>query len=89
MSSRDTLATEARVAFSRGAQPHWFRVAKWIAIIAAVRYLWGQPSFWWWVGGASVLALTLHLLWRVKTRAWTQPWGGWDDVDTAQRGRRP
>jgi hypothetical protein len=88
MSVRDTLATEARVAFSRRAQPHWFRVVKWVVIIAVVRYLWGRPSFWWWIGGASVLAITLHLVWRVKTRTWTQAWGGWDDVNTAQRDRR-
>lgn len=88
MSVRETLATEVRVALSRRAQPLWFRVAKWTAIVAAVRYLWGRPSFWWWVGGAVVFALTLHLLWRVKTRAWTRPWRGWDDVETAQRGRR-
>jgi hypothetical protein len=89
MSVRDTLAREARVAFSRRAQPHWFRVVKWIVIIAVVRYLWDRPSFWWRIGGATVLAMALHLLWRVKTRAWTQPWGGWNDVDTAQRRRRP
>lgn len=88
MSVREILATEARVAFSRRVQPHWFRVVKWVAIIAVVRYLWGRPTFWWWVGGAFVFALTLRLWWRVRTRAWTQPWGGWDDVDTAQRGRR-
>ncbi len=88
MGVRDTLVTEARVAFSRRAQPHWFRAVKWIVIIAVVRYQWSRPSFWWWIGGAFVLAITLHLVWRVKTRTWTQAWGGWDDVDTAQRDRR-
>lgn len=88
MSIRDALATEARVALSRRVQPHWFRVVKWIVIVAVVRYLWDRPSFWWWIGGTSALAISLHLLWRVKTRAWTRPWGGWDDVETAQRNRR-
>lgn len=76
-----------RVAVSRRAQPDWFRAVKWIVLVAGGRYLWGRPSFWWWIGGASVLAITLHLVWRVKTRAWTQAWGGWDDVATAQRDR--
>lgn len=88
MSVRDALATKARVAFSRSAQPHWFRVVKWIVIIAVVRYLWDRPSFWWWIGGVSVLAITLQLVWRVKTHTWTRAWGGWDDVDTAQGNRR-
>jgi hypothetical protein len=88
MSIRDALTAEARVAFSRRTQPHWFRVVKWIVILAVVRSLWDRPSFWWWTGGASVLAITLHVVWRVKTRTWTRAWGGWDDVDTAQRNRR-
>lgn len=88
MRVREALAKEVRVAFSRRAQPPWFRLLKWVAIIAALRYLWGRPSFWWWVGGAIVLVLSLHLFWRVKTRGWTRPWLGWSDVDTAQRFRR-
>ncbi len=32
---------------------------------------------------ATDARVALHMLWRVKTRAWTQAWGGWDDVDTA------
>ena len=34
----------------------------------------------------SRAAIGLHLLWRYKTKVWTQPWRGWDDVD-AVRGR--
>jgi hypothetical protein len=27
--------------------------------------------------------LLVHLLYRFKTKAWSQPWGGWSDVETA------
>lgn len=53
--------------------------------------LWRTPYFWWWIGGAIGLGLTVHFIWRWKTRGWTQPWGGWNDVDAASRdgsGRR-
>ena len=33
------------------------------------------------------VAVGLHLLWRSKTKVWTQPWRGWNDVDAVQRGR--
>jgi hypothetical protein len=42
------LKREMRVAFSRKAQPIWFRVVKW------------------------------------KTKGWTQPWGGWNDLDAGR-----
>ena len=37
---------------------------------------------------ALVFSLALHFFWRWKTKGWTQPWGGWDDVDTANREKR-
>jgi len=76
----DTLRRELRVAFSRKAQPVWFRLGKWIAIIAFCWLMWGHPYFWPVLFGAFVLGLLLHFFWRWKTKRWTQPWGGWDDV---------
>jgi hypothetical protein len=43
-----------------------------------------SPYFWWWIGGALALSLTLHFIWRWKTKGWTQPWMGWDDVDAGK-----
>jgi hypothetical protein len=85
MSFRSALELELRVAFSRRAQPTWFRVVKWIAIVWATLYFWGAPSFWWWVLGLFGVAVGLHLLWRFKTRRWTQPWLGWNDVAATRR----
>ena len=76
---------EVRVALSRKAQPIWFRVLKWIVIIALAVYFWASPHFWLYVAGALVIGLLLHLFWRWKTKGWTQPWGGWNDVETANR----
>jgi hypothetical protein len=78
------LKREARVAFSRRAQPVWFRVVKWVLLIALAATFWRSPVFWWGLLVAFVLALALHLVWRWKTKGWTQPWGGWDDVDAAE-----
>lgn len=88
MRADNVLKREMRVALSRRAQPVWFRVLKWAVIITAVVVFRRAPSFQWWVLGAVAVSLTLHFFWRWKTRGWTQPWYGWDDVDTAA-GRPP
>jgi hypothetical protein len=83
MSFRRTLKREVRVALSRRAQPVWFRVLKWVAILAIVVLFRRTPYLWLWILGAVALGLSLHLVWRWKTRGWTRPWGGWDDTETA------
>jgi hypothetical protein len=83
MSIRNQVGREVRVAFSKRAQPVWFRIVKWIVAIAVSVTLWRTTYFWWWLGGAFTLGLTLHFTWRWKTGGWTKAWGGWDDVDTA------
>ena len=78
-----TLKREARVALSRRAQPVWFRILKWTVVIGACAILWRSPFFWLWILGGLALGIAVHLVWRWKTKGWTQPWGGWDDVETA------
>ena len=85
MSARDTLKREMRVAFSRRAQPVWFRVVKWVILIAVTSWLWRGPYFWWWILGAPALGVIVHMIWRWKTNGWTRPWGGWNDVETANQ----
>jgi hypothetical protein len=85
MSIRKAWKREARVAFSRKAQPIWFRVVKWTIVLAVSVLLWGTPHFWLWTLGGMTLGLTLHLFWRWKTRGWTQVWGGWEDLDTVDK----
>lgn len=81
----DTLKLETRVALSRNAQPVWFRVVKWAVIIVAVVRYWRASHFWSWMAAALAVSLGLHLFWRMKTKRWTQPWGGWDDVAATRR----
>ncbi|MEO8071152.1 MAG: hypothetical protein ABI652_07100 [Acidobacteriota bacterium] len=82
----ELVAREFRVALSRTAQPAWFRVVKWVVIVAAVTYFWRARDFWWWLAGLFAGAIALHLVWRAKTQVWTRPWGGWNDIEAA-RGR--
>ena len=75
-----TIQRELQVAFSPRAQPWWFRVIKWSVIITTiVRYRQRRwfPST---LGGALLVALSLHFFYRYKTQGWQRPWGGWDDV---------
>ena len=86
MSLRDAIALELRVALSPTAQPIWVRVLKWTLIIVAFWYFGNAQYFWWCVLVLFGVAVGLHLLWRSKTKVWTQPWRGWNDVDAVQRG---
>lgn len=87
VSMRNAMKRELRVAFSRKAQPVWFRITKWIVIIGISALLWRKPTFWFWILGALGLGLTVHIVWRWQTKGWTRPWGGWDDVEAAEQGR--
>ena len=79
------LSREFRVAFSLKAQPIWFRLLKWAIIIGLIAANWRNPRLWSTLGIVFVLSLALHFFWRWKTKGWTQPWGGWDDVEAALR----
>ena len=81
----DTVKREVRVAFSRTAQPLWFRIAKWVVFVGVIRRLHGTRWFWAWVVGAVVASTALHFVYRWKTQGWTQPWGGWNDQAAVQR----
>jgi hypothetical protein len=89
MSAGEVFRRELRVAFSRKAQPVWFRVLKWMIAVGVSFLLWGKPHFWLWILGALGLSLTVHFIWRWKTKGWTEPWGGWDDVESADKVRKP
>ena len=81
----DAVELELRVALSRTAQAAWVRALKWAVIIAAVVHFRRAPHFWWWAAGVTAVAASLHLLWRTKTKRWTQPWGGWNDLAATRR----
>ncbi len=74
------IRKELRVAFSKDAQPIWFRIAKWVIFLAVSRRLYGTKWFRGWISGGLIAGFTVHFVYRWKTRGWTRPWGGWDDV---------
>ncbi len=74
------LRTEARVAFSRRAQPVWFRVVKWSCIIVGAQRYHDRSWFWWTLAGLATAGTILHLIYRRKTNVWTRAWGGWNDL---------
>ena len=71
---------ECRVAFSRQAQPVWFRVVKWACILTGVVLFHDRCSFWWCLAGLAMAGTLVHLLYRWKTKIWTRAWGGWNDL---------
>ncbi len=87
MPAGKALKREIRVAFSRRAQPVWFRLLKWAIAVGVSVFLWRTPYFRLWILGALGLGLTVHFTWRWKTKGWTQPWGGWDDLEVANKDR--
>jgi hypothetical protein len=46
--------------------------------------LWGTYWLWAWLGGLPIIGLMVHFLYRHKTRLWTRPWGGWNDLEAAR-----
>ena len=83
MSAGELIKREFRVALSRRSQPAWFRVLKWTFLLGLIAASWGRPHFWVWMAAALATGLTVHFIWRWKTKGWTRPWGGWDDVRSA------
>jgi len=82
-SLRCSVRREVRVTFSLRAQSLGFRIAKWTVFVTLVHFYWRQPWFWRCLSVAAMLGLASHLFYRCKTRGWTRPWGGWNDLDTA------
>jgi len=80
------MMREVQVAFSRRAQPVWFRALKWVLIVGATRRYRHTRAFRFWAVGLLIAACTLHLFYRWKTNVWTRAWGGWDDPAFVQPG---
>ena len=71
------IKRELEVAFSRHAQPAWFRVSKYLFLAAAIYAFRGSVLLWLSIAGMMVAGLTLHLWYRYKTNAWTRSYGMW------------
>jgi hypothetical protein len=48
--------------------------------MAVSKRLRGTRWFRVWALGGVLAGLTLHFIYRWKTRGWTEPWGGWADI---------
>jgi hypothetical protein len=81
---QDAIRRELRVAFSKRAQSPLFRVIKWVVFIASTGLLYRTRFFRYWVIGLPLLSISIHFLYRWKTRGWTEPWGGWNDLQAGQ-----
>ena len=71
------LKRELEVAFSKHAQPVWFRLIKYVLIIGAFYFFRGNRYFWPVAAILFVLALCLHFWYRYKTEGWTKSYGLW------------
>ncbi len=78
------LRREARVAFSRRAQPVWFRILKWTGILVSGALFHERSGFWWTLAGLASAGTCVHFLYRWKTKTWTHPWGGWNDLEAGR-----
>jgi hypothetical protein len=78
------LRREYRIAFSRHAQPVWFRIAKWAAVLTGVIVFHDRAGFWWCLAGLAVAGAGLHFFYRSKTKNWTRAWGGWNDLEAGR-----
>lgn len=77
MRLNETIKRELEVAFSKHSQPVWFRVAKYILLVAVLYFLWGSKWLWTIILSMLGLALLLHFWYRYKTNSWTKSYGMW------------
>jgi len=75
MSFSKTLRREIEVAFSKHAQPAWFRLVKYTVLIIAFYFFRGEKVFWIILLIGFIFGLILHFWYRYKTQAWTKSYG--------------
>lgn len=69
---------ELEVAFSKHAQPLWFRLLKYTLLVLLFYFYGGTRIFWIILGIVFILGLLLHLWYRHKTEGWTKSYGLWN-----------
>jgi len=77
MSFRKAMKREAEVAFSKHAQPVWFRIVKYIVLSFIIFFFCGTTWLWIILLPFFVFALALHFWYRYKTKGWTKSYGLW------------
>lgn len=77
MSFSKIINREIEVAFSKHAQPVWFRIIKYVVLITALYFFWKEKLFWIILLIVFMLGLILHFWYRYKTQGWTKTYGLW------------
>ena len=72
------IKREIEVAFSKHAQPAWFRIVKYVVLLTAFYFFWREKLFWLTLLAVFVLGLPLHFWYRYKTKGWTRSYGFWN-----------
>jgi hypothetical protein len=72
-----TIKREIEVAFSKHAQPVWFRICKYAILIVLIFLFWKEKLFWTILFFFFIFSLLLHFWYRYKTKGWTMSYGGW------------
>ncbi|MGY3214514.1 hypothetical protein ACVW2L_003567 [Mucilaginibacter sp. HD30] len=80
MKAKQILKQELQVAFSKHAQPVWFRIIKYVLILGAVVFFSRDTLFWPVFILLAVLSVLLHFWYRYKTHGWTKKYGMWKPV---------
>ena len=87
MALPEVIRREIRVACSRRVQSSRVRILKWTVFAMTTALFYRSRTYWYAVLVILVACLLVHLLYRIKTKAWSQPWGGWNDIETAYPNR--
>ncbi|MEJ0101576.1 MAG: hypothetical protein WDO19_03000 [Bacteroidota bacterium] len=77
MAFNKTIQREIEVAFSKQAQPLWFRVVKWIVTAGIIYFFWNSKWLWVILIILFVLSLSIHFWFRYKTNGWTKSYSKW------------
>lgn len=77
MTFRKIIKREIEVAFSKDAQPLWFRILKYAVLGILLYCFWDSKTFWILFLIGVVLSFLLHLWYRHKTDGWTKSYGLW------------
>jgi hypothetical protein len=72
------IRRELEVAFSKHAQPVWFRIAKYVLLALSLYFFWESGTFWIVVLILFAAAMILHFWYRYKTQGWTRSYGLWN-----------
>ena len=72
------IKREIEVAFSKHAQPVWFRVVKYVLLGIGLFFFWNKKTFWIILLIVVLVGIVLHLWFRYKTQGWTKSYGLWN-----------